>query len=305
MEAEPRYDAVVGNPPYIRYQDFSGSPRASSRKAALRAGVSLTGLASSWAAFTVNSALFLRPGGRLGLVVPAELLSVNYASEVRRFLMERFARVTLVMFTERVFRDVNEEVVLLLAEGFDKGPADHCELRQARNVEGLIGASSVARLWKPSPLDAKWTPSLMSTEALNVYIGVEKTDDLTTLQTWGETTLGMVTGSNRYFALSPPRARELGLRAGELIALSPPGSKHLRGLSFSAPAYDQLAAEGSATLLFRPPEGVSSTNDAPLHLGCHNQPLNRADMPSRMPRAECPCHHRDCDPVGRSAHSGG
>ena len=99
------YDAVVGNPPYVRYQDFSGTARSRSREAALRAGVPLTGLASSWAAFTVHAALFLRAGGRLGLAA-GELLTVNYAAEVRRFLMERFARVRLVLFTERVFPGV-------------------------------------------------------------------------------------------------------------------------------------------------------------------------------------------------------
>ncbi len=78
---------MIGNPPFVRYQDFSGEARVRSRAAALRAGVPLTNLASSWAAFAVHSALFPRPGGRMGLVLPAELLSVNYAAEVRRFLL--------------------------------------------------------------------------------------------------------------------------------------------------------------------------------------------------------------------------
>lgn len=103
VEPTGSYDVVVGNPPYIRYQDFSGEARTRSRAAALRAGVPLTNLASSWAAFTVHSALFLKPGGRMGLVLPAELLSVNYAAEVRAFLLREFASVDLVVFTERVF----------------------------------------------------------------------------------------------------------------------------------------------------------------------------------------------------------
>lgn len=64
------YDAVVGNPPYVRYQDFAGEARSRSRAAALRAGVPLTALASSWAAFTVHAALFLRPGGAWGSCCP-------------------------------------------------------------------------------------------------------------------------------------------------------------------------------------------------------------------------------------------
>lgn len=80
--ADPVYDAVIGNPPYIRYQGFTGSARVKAREAARAAGVALSGLASSWAAFTVHAASFLRDGGRLGLVLPAELLSVNYAAPV-------------------------------------------------------------------------------------------------------------------------------------------------------------------------------------------------------------------------------
>ena len=90
--------AVIGNPPYIRYQDFRGAARAGARRAALAQGVGLTALASSWAAFVVHAASFLAVGGRMGLVLPAELLSVNYAAPVREFLLHRFERVRLVLF---------------------------------------------------------------------------------------------------------------------------------------------------------------------------------------------------------------
>lgn len=59
------YDVVIGNPPYIRYQDFSGAARARSREAALRAGVGLTNLASSWAAFGAVPAPRRADGARI------------------------------------------------------------------------------------------------------------------------------------------------------------------------------------------------------------------------------------------------
>lgn len=257
INPEPKFDAVIGNPPYVRYQEFSGESRVRSRAAALRAGVPLTNLASSWAAFTVHAALFLEPGGRLGLVIPAELLSVNYAAEVRRFLLDRFARVDLVLFEERVFPGVLEEVVLLLADGFQRGPADHCHVVQTRNAAAL-SSTAVARSWKPEPPGAKWTPSLLSTEALAAYASVLSEDHFTPLETWGDTTLGMVTGNNRYFALSPARVAELGLTASDLVPLSPPGSRHLRGLSFTDSAVAEMGAAGSATWLFRPSGEPSS-----------------------------------------------
>jgi len=251
IEPEPVYDTVIGNPPYIRYQDFSGESRARSREAALRGGVSLTGLASSWAAFTIHSALFLGKGGRLGLVLPAELLSVNYAAPVRRFLFERFRDVQLVLFAEQVFPEVEADVVLLLADGYLEGPANHATIRQAKNAAELASLG-VGQTWTPADPAGKWTSSLVDPDAAEPLHKLLKEGYFTNLETWGDTTLGIVTGNNKYFALSPERAKELGLRSKELLRLSPPGSSHLRGLSLSSDMLAKLGREGQATLLFYP-----------------------------------------------------
>lgn len=266
VEPTGSYDVVIGNPPYVRYQDFTGEARTRSRAAALRAGVPLTGLASSWAAFTVHAALFLKRGGRLGLVLPAELLSVNYAGEVRKFLLDQFERVDLVLFTERVFPDVLEEVVLLLADGYRNGPTDHASIYQARNAAELATIAT-GRAWTPQRPQDKWTPSLLSTEALTAYTGLVTSGAYTPLETWGDTTLGMVTGNNRFFALSPARVQELELEAGDLVRLSPPGSRHLRGLSFTTSALDELGDTGSATWLFRPSGEPSAAAQAYIDAG--------------------------------------
>lgn len=250
------YDAVVGNPPYVRYQAFSGPARTASRAAAFTQGVRLTGLASSWAAFTVQAALFLRPGGRLGLVLPAELLSVNYAAEVRSFLMRRFGRVRLVMFEQRVFPDVQEEVVLLLAEG--EGPTDHCELVQLRDATQLGELPDQVSSWMvPGDGGGKWTPALLNTTALEVYRDVEDADGFTTLGAWGRVSLGTVTGNNRFFALSAARMAQLGLDERDVLPLSPPGSTHLRRGTLSPAGWQNLVDEGLETFLLWPEDRPS------------------------------------------------
>lgn len=254
VPASPEYDAVIGNPPYIRYQDFSGTSRNKARRAALAAGVGLTGLASSWAAFTVHSALFLREGGRLGLVLPAELLSVNYAAPVRQFLFESFRDVDLVLFEKQVFPGAEADVVLLLADGYGKGPTDHASFRQTTDADTLASMDQVATTWTPTSADAKWTGSLVSQAAAAMLVDLQAQGVFTELQTWGETTLGTVTGNNKFFAMSPARARTLGLHTGETLPLSPPGSAHLRGLALTKSALRRLGEQGKSTRLFRPDE---------------------------------------------------
>ena len=247
---EPTFDAVIGNPPYVRYQDFSGDDRIRARAAALAGGVRLSALASSWAAFTVHATLFLNPTGRLALVLPAELLSTNYAGEVRSFLMRRFARVRLVLFTERVFPGVLEEVVLLLAEG--EGPTDHCELHQVHDAAQLAGTRRAVSKWRPTDPEGKWTPALLEPDALAAYREVMDHPDFTTLHGWGETTLGAVTGNNGYFALTDSRVAEQGLGVNDVAPLSPPGSRHLRALAFRQSDWESLRSREGRTWLFRP-----------------------------------------------------
>lgn len=73
------------------------------------------------------------------------------------------------------------------------------------------------------------------------------------LQRWGETSLGMVTGNNRYFTLSAARVRELELNERELLRICPPWSRHLRGLNFTERTWREMLDAGSAGYLFDPP----------------------------------------------------
>jgi adenine-specific DNA-methyltransferase len=250
VEPNPRFDAVIGNPPYIRYQDFAGENRLKGLEAALTQGVRLNGLASSWAPFVVHASRFLKPDGRLGLVLPAELLTVNYAAEVRQFLLKRFKSVRLVMFEARVFPQVLEDVVLLLAEG--QGPSPHFEVSQAHDLAELGRVGTGAWTWFAPDKGGKWTSALLPTESVKTYRDTSTGDGFCTLLDWGETTLGSVTGNNNYFAMTFDEVKEWGLRENELERISPPGSRHLRGVSFTKKSWADLGAEGARCYLFSP-----------------------------------------------------
>lgn len=272
-------DAVIGNPPYVRYQNFSGEARAKGLQVALAQGVRLTGLASSWAAFTVHAAHFLKPDGRLGLVLPAELLTVNYAAAVRRFLLDRFAKVRLVLFEQRVFPGVMEEVVLLLAEG--SGGAAAFEVYQARDLGDLARLDTAAWTgYTPRGAD-KWTSALLPAEALDTFRALTEGPGFAVLRDWGDTYLGAVTGGNAYFTLTHAEVAEWGLSDREVLPISPPGAKHLRALDFTEQAWRQLADDGKRCLLFRPGSRpsvaarryITAGETAKVHLGykCSNR----------------------------------
>lgn len=248
---EPKFDAVIGNPPFIRYQEWSGEQRDRSRFAALQQGVALTGLASSWAGFVAHAAGFLKPGGRLALVLPAELLSVNYAAPVRRFLLQRFRSVELVVFDEQVFPDAEADTVLVKADGWSMPASGEAVLRQAVNAAGLEQLAE-GTSWSPADATDRWSPIRLAKETTAGAAALLGSGTFVPLAHFGDVKLGAVTGANRFFALSPARVRELGIPRRDLVRVSPPGSAHLRNLTLTDSGMTRLGQRGEATWLVWP-----------------------------------------------------
>jgi len=266
--SEPRatFAAVIGNPPFIRYQDFVGEARERARFAAQVQGVALTGLASSWAAFVVHAAAHLRPGGRLGMVLPAELLSTNYAAPVRQFLLERFSSVELVTFETQIFADAEADTVLVKASGWAGAPAGVATLRQTRDATTL-GSLQAGTTWSTTDTAARWTPLRVQDETVASIAALIPSAAFVPLQELGDTTLGMVTGANKYFTLSPQRVSELGIPRRDLLRVSPPGSSHLRGLALTDSAMTRLGRRGQTTWLLYPSERPASETLAYIESG--------------------------------------
>lgn len=232
-------DAVVGNPPFIRYQNFAGAERAMAKAAALRQGVNLTNLASSWAALLIHASAFLKPDGRLAMVVPGELLTVNYSEAIREFLLDRFASVHLIHFKRLVFKEALEDTLLLLAEGSGGCSALSFHLieneRELKNIDfARAEATEVGQL-------EKWTELLLPDQTRSLFHDLAS-EWFVPLEVYGKPELGTVTGANRFFALRSSQVAELGLKEPEITRISPPGTRHLRGLRFTTADWRQLEA---------------------------------------------------------------
>lgn len=246
----PVFDAVIGNPPFIRYQTFRGDSRAAGVRAALAEGVRLTGLSSSWAPFVVHASAFLRPGGRLALVLPGELLSANYASAVRSYLQSHFSELRIIAFDGQLFPGAQTETLLLLADG-KGGSTDDVDFRRVASVTELFSLSQAVSRLSPRVGD-KWTGSLADTAAIDRLDYLSRAGLFTGADSWGRLSLGAVTGANKFFAITAARVAELGLEPSDVLPLSPPGSAHLRALTIGQADADQLARDGQRVRLFRP-----------------------------------------------------
>jgi hypothetical protein len=77
------FDAVIGNPPYVRQEEISAIKPALAKSFSTYAGT-----ADLYVYFYEQGVKLLRPGGRMGYVVTNKWLKTGYAEELRRLFAE-------------------------------------------------------------------------------------------------------------------------------------------------------------------------------------------------------------------------
>lgn len=246
-------DAVIGNPPYIRYQEFAGLARRDALERAAHAGVHLNRLASSWAHFVAYAVAFLRPGGRLALILPAELIHATYAAPLREHLRRSFAEVHVVSFRQAVFPGVQEEVVLLLAAGKDGGPGrlGLAEVETGEDLADLAAVLAGAEVFSPGETAEKWIPGYTAHPGTVTLEHLQGRGLLTPLGDSGKANIGFVSGANEYFVLTPEEAALWGLPESSLqTALI--RARQIPGLQITSADVAAVRAQGERCLLWRP-----------------------------------------------------
>jgi len=202
-----KFDVILGNPPFIRFQYFDDESRNIAFSHLRDIGYKPTKLANSWAAFVQLSIEMLKDGGRLAMVIPAELLQVKYAGELRERIVKHFDHVVLVAFKKLVFPDIQQEVVLLLAEGKHKREGDVCDVHTIQvhdaselkpDVLQYTVAHSEAKHTRPG---MKWTSFFLKEESFEILEKVQRHPKLIHLGDIASVNVGIVTGRNKFFVV--------------------------------------------------------------------------------------------------------
>ena len=114
-KGEPCYDAVLGNPPFIRYQLLTDDFQIKIQKVFALLELPFTKHTNAWVPFVLACIALLKPGGRLGMVIPAEIIHVLHASPLRQYLLESCERVMIIDPKELWFENTQQGCVILFA----------------------------------------------------------------------------------------------------------------------------------------------------------------------------------------------
>jgi len=240
----PAFDAIVGNPPFIRSHLFPESSRQLAFRQMRQMGLRPSRLMSTWAPFVAISCRLLAPDGRMAFVVPEELLHVGYAEGLRRFLLERFRRVIVCLSDGDLFPSVQQSVVLLLCDQEPDGPGGLLTMPFASLENGPPYALEPAPAWDWCP---KWTHLFLSPGERQVIGDSFQQLGWRPLREYGRVEVGVVTGANDFFVLSRSEAEALG--NGSCLVPIVTGARDLPGINLSRDDFFHLTERGRPTFL--------------------------------------------------------
>lgn len=200
LDTDKRFDLVVGNPPFIRYQYYDPAQQKLADEIFNNAKLKRTKLTNAWVTFVVGCTQLLRDNGKMGFVIPSELLMVKYAQQLRKYLAKTFNKINIISFENLVFEEIQQEVVLLLCEknGTNEHKIEHIEVK---DTQGLLMLDPHQLRFPSKDINFhtdKWTYYFLDKVELDLLDKVKKA---TTISSFANVEVGITTGSNDFFTV--------------------------------------------------------------------------------------------------------
>jgi adenine-specific DNA methylase len=260
-----KFDAVVGNPPFVRYQYLPELFQARSEQIFKQLGLSFTKHTNAWVPFLLASIALLRPGGRLAMVVPSEILHVTHAQSLRSYLGRECRRLVVIDPEELWFSDTLQGAVILLAE----------KIREGEKVEGLgiypvkgreflqLTPSDVFNAPYPingKTVQGKWTRALLDPSTRTLVDTLENHPEVHRFNTIAKVDVGIVTGANKFFLVPDETVKTYRLENWAYPMFG--RSEHCPGIVYDERQHVENALKGNPTNFLWFNEGNSKIDAA-------------------------------------------
>jgi adenine-specific DNA-methyltransferase len=136
------------------------------------------------------------------MVIPAELLHVSYAAELRLFLSTFFQRITVFTFKRLLFDEVEQEVVLLTADRRSRNAGIRVvELTDADDLRGQSVDTVASALKAMDHSSEKWVQYFLDPDELALVRALRRDPRFKRLGDFASVDVGVVTGMNDFFVL--------------------------------------------------------------------------------------------------------
>lgn len=251
INGKKRFDVVVGNPPFIRYQSFVEEYRKCAFKLMQQAGMHPNRLTNIWVPFLILACECLKENGRLGMVIPAELFQVDYAAETRVYLSQKFERLIIITFNKLLFDGAQQEVVLVLGERrSEKKGIEVIELDTAVDLLSFDIENSHTELKELDHSNEKWVKYYLTNEELTLLRRLQNDKRFIKTTELFEINVGVVSGQNDFFIINNEAVQKNSLQNAVQPIIG--RAEQLKGIELKSNDLEKLKKENKKVFLFEP-----------------------------------------------------
>lgn len=246
-----QFDLILGNPPYIRYQYLKESQREMQSQILISHGMKANKLINVWVAFIVACVQLLSKNGKIAFVIPAEILQVAYAEDLRLYLSNNLAKITLITFEKLVFPDIEQEVVVFIGEkGEEEKGIRIIEMSDVDDFSQLdLSQNGFQKL---QHVKEKWTKYFVNAEEMALIQELRKDNRFAKFSEYGMINVGITTGNNGYFSVTEDVSERYQL--GEVTLPLVGRSSHAHGIYFTEKDWEINKIDGKRARLINFPE---------------------------------------------------
>jgi adenine-specific DNA methylase len=217
LQGQQKFDAVVGNPPFIRYQYLPQEYQQKAEAIFKILHLPFTKHTNAWVPFVLASIALLKPGGRLGMILPSEIVHIPHAQSLRTFLGTTCGRLLIIDPEEIWFDGTLQGAVILfaekkrtLAENSDGVGIVKVSGRKFLNNDPTNLFDCAVRM-NGKTVAGKWTRALLTADELDLLDGVCKRADVYRFDQIAQVDVGIVTGANKFFLVCDETVKKFQL----------------------------------------------------------------------------------------------
>lgn len=235
--AASEYDALLANPPYVRFQFISEEDKRRARAISAALGAAGSAVSNLWIPVMLLSLSKLREGGVFSVILPTEFLTGISANSVRNWLLQNTTDLSIDLFQPGSFPSVLQEVLILTGRtrSGSSGTAARIDFYDHNG-----GTRSWSHNVVPGP--GTWTNYLLSPTQNASLSAARSLVEIKQLGDVARFTVSTVTGANGYFCISAQQREEFGLAEWAVPLLA--RTRHAEGLIFGAEDQQKASEEG-------------------------------------------------------------
>lgn len=208
FDGSTKFSCVVGNPPFIRYQFLEPFFQKQAELIFKRLELKFTKHTNAWVSFVLASIEALEDGGRLGMIIPSEIIHVTHARPLREYLEKTCTKILIIDPKEIWFEGTLQGAVMIFAEKKISASSvfEGIGIHQVQGLDFLnndpdelfINTNKIAS----ETASGKWTKGLLTNEEWLLVSRATSHKDVHQFTDIARVDVGIVTGANAFFLVN-------------------------------------------------------------------------------------------------------